>query len=219
LRRRYIQAQEEERLRLAHELHDQTGQSLTAALLELKGIEMQANEPVRNRIRLLRLQLEQMGRTLHHIAWELRPASIDEVGLAAALVNYLSEWSEQIGIEADFHCDDARLDEIPDYSRTSIYRIVQESLTNIAKHAVDATQVSVVIERHDGVLQVMIEDNGGGFDIIAKSATDDKHRGLGLPGMYERLSLIGGSLEIESSVGGGTTVFARIPIQLESSAA
>ena len=139
LRRRYIQAQEEERLRLAHELHDQTGQSLTAALLELKGIEMQANEPVRNRIRLLRLQLEQMGRTLHHIAWELRPASIDEVGLAAALVNYLSEWSEQIGIETDFHCDDARLDEIADYSRTSIYRIVQESLTNIAKHAVDAS--------------------------------------------------------------------------------
>ena len=65
----------------------------------------------------------------------------------------------------------------------------------------------------------MIEDNGGGFDIGAKCATDDKRRGLGLPGMYERLSLIGGSLEIESSVGGGTTVFARIPIQLESSAA
>jgi two-component system, NarL family, sensor histidine kinase UhpB len=229
LRRRHIQAQEEERLRLAHELHDQTGQSLTAALLELKGIETHARGIDRSRIRLLRVQLEQMGRTLHHIAWELRPASIDEVGLAGALSNYLSEWSAQFGIETDFHCDDTGIDALPDYSRTSIYRIVQECLTNIAKHAVGATLVSVVMERHDGVLQVMIEDNGSGFDVGAKglgakglgakAEADDKRRGLGLPGMSERLSLIGGSLEIESSVGGGTTVFVRIPIQLESTAA
>jgi two-component system, NarL family, sensor histidine kinase UhpB len=224
LRRSYIQAQEEERLRLAHELHDQTGQSLTAALLELKGIEKQTNESDRKRIRLLRWQLEQMGRTLHHIAWELRPASIDEVGLAGALSNYLSEWSAQFGIETDFHCDDTGIDALPDYSRTSIYRIVQECLTNIAKHAVGATLVSVVMERHDGVLQVMIEDNGSGFDIGAKGlgaklAPEDKRPGLGLPGMNERLALIGGSLEIESSIGGGTTVFVRVPIQLESTAA
>jgi two-component system, NarL family, sensor histidine kinase UhpB len=219
LRRRYIQAQEQERLRLAHELHDQTGQSLTAALLELKSIEMKANESDRNRIRLLRLQLNQLGQMLHHVAWELRPASIDEVGLAEALANYVSEWSAQYRIEVDFHCNDTNLDELADYSRTSIYRIVQESLTNIAKHASGATSVSVVIERHVGFLQVMVEDDGGGFDTAAKSAADVKRRGLGLPGMRERLSLIGGSLEIESSIGIGTTVFARIPVQLESSAA
>ena len=125
----------------------------------------------------------------------------------------------QYRIEVDFHCDDSRLDVLPDYSRTSIYRIIQEGLTNVAKHADGATLVSVVIERRDGALQVMIEDNGSGFDAGSKARADDKRRGLGISGMYERLSLIGGSLEIESSAGGGTTVFARIPIQMESSAA
>ncbi len=110
LRRRFINAQEQERLRLAHELHDQTGQSLTAVMLELKGVEDSIGEPGRTRLRLLRLQLEQVGQTLHHVAWELRPASIDELGLQVALANYVAEWSEQYGIEADFYCGDLKTD-------------------------------------------------------------------------------------------------------------
>ncbi len=217
LRRRLMQAQEDERLRLAHELHDQTGQSLAAVMLELKGIEQLVNEVGRNRIRGLRAQLDQMGKSLHHVAWELRPASIDELGLASALASYVSEWSEQYGIEADFHCRDAKLDELPEEMRTTIYRIVQEGLNNIAKHASETTTISVVIDRADAILQLTIEDNGGGFDVASQTELAGiRWRGrLGLAGMRERLSLIGGYLEIDSSIGIGTTIFVRIPIERE----
>jgi len=215
LRRRLMQAYEEERLRLAHELHDQTGQSLTAVMLELKGLEPLVDEKGRQRLRMLRKQLDDMGKTLHHVAWELRPASIDELGLAAALENYICEWSAQSGIEADFHCRGGRMDEISDEIRTAIYRVVQESLTNVAKHAHDAATVSVVLDRTDTGLQLTIEDNGPGFDHAMDTGRERKNGGLGLAGMRERLSLIGGRLEVESSLGQGTTIFARIPLNVE----
>ncbi len=110
LRRRFMQAQEGERLRLAHELHDQTGQTLTAAMLELKTLELQLKDEGRNRARTVRQSMEQMGKTLHRVAWELRPASIDELGLTSALGNYVSEWSQQYAIEADFLCRDPSLE-------------------------------------------------------------------------------------------------------------
>jgi PAS domain S-box-containing protein len=169
LRRRFMQAQQDERLRLAHELHDQTGQSLTAALLELKVLEMQLTEDGRRKARMLRSNLEQMGKTLHRIAWELRPASIDELGLTTALSNYVTEWSQQYVFEVDFHCRDLLLDSIADEKRTAIYRIVQEALTNIAKHATGATSVSIVIDRSDSILQLTIKDNGPGFASAPRS--------------------------------------------------
>jgi two-component system, NarL family, sensor histidine kinase UhpB len=216
LRRRFMQAQEQERLRLARELHDQTGQSLTAALLELKGIELLVNDRGRERLRLLRRQMEEIGKTLHRVAWELRPASIDELGLASALANYISEWSAQYRIEADFHCGDPKLDQLTDDVRTTIYRIVQEGLTNIAKHAKQPAGVSIVIERVDATLRLLIEDDGCGFDASpANERAGERNGSLGLAGMRERLALIGGELEIESSVGGGTTVFAHIPLERE----
>jgi PAS domain S-box-containing protein len=217
LRRRFMQAQEDERLRLAHELHDQTGQSLTAALLELKTLESQLKSEGRDRARMLRKSMEQMGKTLHRIAWELRPSSIDELGLTIALGNYISDWSQQYAIETDFHCRDEQLDRIADEKRTAIYRIVQEGLTNIAKHARQATSVSIVIDRMDSLLQLTIEDNGPGFEIDPTIETgDERRRGrLGLAGMRERVSLLGGELEIESSAGAGTTIFARIPLDDE----
>jgi PAS domain S-box-containing protein len=213
LRRRFLRAQEEERLRLAHELHDQTGQGLTAVMIELKGLEAHVRESDRERIRLLRLQLERLGRTLHDVAWELRPASMDELGLASALSEYVSVWSAQYGIDADFLCDDRRVDGLTDEVRTTIYRVVQEGLTNIAKHAPEATSVSVVIERVENTVRVIIEDDGSGFDPVALPSAARDRGGLGLAGMRERLALIGGEVEIESSAGAGTTIFARIPIE------
>ena len=216
LRRRFMQAQEQERLRLAHELHDQTGQTLTAALLELKGIELLVNDGGRDRLRRLRKQMEEMGKTLHRVAWQLRPASIDELGLASALANYVSEWSAQYRIEADFHCADPKLDELSEEVRTTIYRVVQEGLTNIVKHARQPAGVSIVIERVDGTLRLTIEDDGCGFNASpARERAGERKGCLGLAGMRERLALIGGGLEIESAVGGGTTIFARIPIEPE----
>lgn len=145
-------------------------------MLELKGIESLAADPERHRLRVLRRQMEEIGKTLHRVAWELRPASIDEIGLASSLSNYVSEWSMRYGIEADFYCSDSQLDDLSDEIRTTIYRVVQEALTNVAKHAENATEISVVLERGESVLRLTIDDNGCGFDGSALSAPS----GLGL---------------------------------------
>ncbi len=220
LRRRLVQAQEQERLRLAHELHDQTGQSLTAIMLEVKAVEDSINEPERARLRLLRARLEQVGQTLHHVAWELRPASINELGLASALANYLAEWSAQYDIETDFHSSDIAIGALSEEVCTTIYRVVQEALTNVVKHARNATSVSVVIDQGNGKVRLTIEDDGCGFDTASFSEHGDRRDGgLGLAGMRERLMLIGADFEVESSVGIGTTIFARIPLESKRSAA
>ena len=214
LRRRFIQAQEQERLRLAHELHDQTGQSLTGVMLELKGYEDSVSEPERTRLRLIRMQLDRVGHALHHVVWELRPPSIDELGLQSALGDYIEEWSAQYGVDADFHCSGVESDEISEEISTTVYRVVQEALTNVVKHARQATSVSVVIDRTGQNLRLTVEDNGCGFGNDWSSEPKGRRDGgLGLPGMRERLTLIGGEFEVESSVGVGTTIFARIPLE------
>lgn len=219
LRRHLSMAEENERLRLSHELHDQAGQSLIAAILELNEIDALTSGPARERLHLVRKRMEEMGKTLHRIAWELRPPSIDELGLRKALASYVGEWSEQCGTEVDFHCDDPRIDEVADEIGTAVYRVVQEGLTNIVKHAGRPTDVSVIVRRNDATLQVIVEDNGCGFDAAAQRSKAGKRRGLGLDGMRERLSLIGGALEVESTIGGGTTLFARIALDGQGSGA
>jgi signal transduction histidine kinase len=219
LRRHLSMAEENERLRLSHELHDQAGQSVVAAILELNEIDSLMSGPAHERLHLVRKKMEEMGKTLHRIAWELRPPSIDELGLRKALASYIAEWGEQCGTDVDFHCDDPKLDEVPNEIATTVYRVVQEGLTNIVKHARRPSDVSVVIRRPETTLQVTIEDNGCGFDIGAERAKTGNQRGLGLDGMRERLSLIGGTLEVESAVGTGTTIFARVAIDGQRSAA
>jgi two-component system, NarL family, sensor histidine kinase UhpB len=212
LRRRYIQTQESERLRLAQELHDQTGQTLTAVTWEMKKIESLLNGSERDRMRSLRTQMDEVREILHRVARELRPLSIDEVGLTSAVSNYLSEWSSRYGIETDFYCSYSRIDDLPNEARTTIYRIMQEALTNVAKHARNATETSVVViqARNQG-LRLVIDDNGCGFDANALNR-DSGHLGLGLTGMRERIAALGGEIAIESVVGVGTTIFANIPL-------
>jgi two-component system, NarL family, sensor histidine kinase UhpB len=215
-----VHSQEQERLRLAHELHDQTGQSIAGVMLEIKDIENSAKGIDRERFRTLRLQLEQVGQALHRVAWELRPASIDELGLETALANYVMEWSAQYGIAVDFHCGDPGIDRLSDEICTTIYRVVQEALTNIVKHARQATSVSVVIARSAELLQLTIEDDGCGFDPNSLAApSGGLNGGLGLAGMRERLTLIGAEFEIESSVDTGTAIFARVPVGVERTVA
>ena len=213
LRRTLMHAQEQERLRLARELHDEAGQSLAAVQMQLKRIEgAVVSETERVNLRALHSRLEQMGAALHRISFELRPASIDELGLATVLSNYISEWSSHFSIAADFHCRDANLDQLADDMRTTIYRVTQEALTNIGKHAHGVTSVSVVIDRVGGEIRLTIEDDGCGFEAAAADPQDARRqRGLGLAGMRERLAVIGGALEVESS-SEGSTIFARIPV-------
>jgi two-component system sensor histidine kinase DegS len=182
-------------------------------------MESMSNECDRGHLRLIRLQMEQMGKALHQVAWELRPASLDELGLTSALANYTAEWSEQYGIEVDFHSAAPGLDELSNEIRTTIYRVVQEGLTNIAKHAATATSVGVVIERSGSTVVLTIEDDGGGFDAMVKKRPAGERAGLGLAGMRERLLLVGGEFELETSIGGGTTLIARIPVLLAKTAA
>ncbi len=219
LHRHLSTAEEKERLRLSHELHDQAGQSLIAAILELSEIDPRRDEAMRQHLHEVRQRLEEMGKTLHRIAWELRPPSIDELGLRKALASYIEDWGEQCGTEVDFHCDDPSVDQVQSDIGSAVYRVVQEALTNIVKHAQRPASVSVVLRRVNATLQVIIEDDGCGFDVGAVAATAGHSRGLGLDGMRERLLLIGGTLEIESSMGAGTTIFARIPLDSHRSAA
>jgi PAS domain S-box-containing protein len=220
LLRRLMETQEEERSRLARELHDETAQLLAAALLDLNGVERLLQDNPVDGFRRLRADLEEIGRSLHRCAWELRPTSLDDLGLEKALSNYLSDWSARSGLPVDFHCRSAALQNVPTEVATHVYRIVQEALTNVRKHAASATTVSIVIDGNSSKLQVSIEDNGCGFDqeSVAPTALDGPlHRSrFGIAGMRERLSLINGELEIESEPGHGTTLFIRIDPRREA---
>jgi len=152
-----------------------------------------------------------MGKSLHRVAADLRPASIDELGLANSLSNYLADWRQRTGIGADFHCSDNDIDNHSDEIKTAIFRIVQEALTNVAKHARGATMVGVVLSRSASTLRLTIVDDGCGFEPSARPDEGGKRR-LGLAGIRERLRLLGSDLEIESAPGQGTSLFARIPL-------
>lgn len=212
LRRSFLEVQEQQRLSLSRELHDETGQNLAAMMIEMKALDKELGPSGRVRLKALRAQLEQMSQSLYRVAKELRPASIDELGLSNALANYVSEWSDKFGIASDFHCDYDGLDRLPERIRTAIYRIVQEGLTNISKHASNANVASVVINQAADGLRLAIENDSAGVEGPRENHFGDSVGGLGLAGMRERLALLGGEIMIESSHT-RTTLFARIPIQ------
>ena len=203
--RRIVTAQELERRRLARELHDETGQALTTILLGLRTVESaETPDEAKNAVEDLR---ELVLSTLHDVrrlAVELRPKALDDFGLEPALERLTTTFAEQTGIAVDYH---ARIGErLPADIETALYRIVQEALTNIVKHA-QATRVSVVITRQRNGVKALIEDDGVGF---AQEETRD--HGLGLLGMRERLQLVGGRFAIESAAGSGTTLVAEVPV-------
>ena len=202
--RRVVEAQELERRRLARELHDQTGQELTSVLLGLKAVEEAKSDA--ERAKALAAVREQVVETLHDVrrlAVELRPKALDDFGLAAALERLRDTFSEQTGMRVDL---ESRIrDRLPPDVETALYRIVQEALTNIVKHA-QANAVSIVLARKAGAVTALIEDDGRGFN------HDGSGEGLGLLGMGERLALLGGKLKVESSPGAGTTIVAKVPL-------
>jgi PAS domain S-box-containing protein len=211
LQLRLVTLQEEERHRLSRELHDQMGQSLAALMLGLKSLENVDPHQHSGELGFHHLHelANQLAQQVHTVATDLRPTALDDLGLETALSNYLEEWSERCRIHADLHS--AGLNErLPTHIETTVYRIVQEALTNVHKHS-NACNVSVIVEQRDNGLQAIIEDNGRGFDAEALIRAPVKDRRLGLLGMQERIALVGGSLNIESTPGFGTTLFVRIP--------
>ena len=222
LQRRTLQvqlttSQEDERHRIARELHDQMGQHLTALSLGLKLVEKSAtpDSAMAKSIRNLQGLTDQMGREVHHLALELRPTALNDLGLHAAMANYLESWTERSGVRVDFHSSGLEGVRMPPMIETALYRTVQESLTNILKHA-SAKNVSVVLLRSSSQVSAVIEDDGEGFNMNSKSLPGKSSRRLGLLGMQERISLANGSMTVESEPGRGTSVIVRIPLSKET---
>src|ERR1051326_352644 len=212
-----VLAQEDERRRIARELHDQLGQHLTALRLTLETLKSLAVDrpDVVNHVRALQDLAEQLDRDIAFRVWELRPAVVETLGLGAALTEYVGNWSKRFGIDARLRLN-APPGEPPSVeTATTIYRLAQEALNNVVKHAQSA-RVDVILEHAHDSVSLIIEDNGIGFDL---SAIDAAGGGFGLIGMRERTALAGGHLQIESAAGRGTTVILRLPLKASPVAA
>jgi len=204
--RRVVEAQELERRRLARELHDETGQALTSILLGLRSLEdALESEGSRTAAGELRDLVVSTLQDVRRLAVELRPKALDDFGLVPALERLTEGFAEQTGIAVDLEA--AFVEErLPAEVETALYRIVQESLTNVIKHA-RAKRVSILVTRRRGSVMAVIEDDGEGFDPAQVG-----EEGYGLVGMRERVALFDGRLQIESSAGGGTTLAVEVPV-------
>jgi signal transduction histidine kinase len=200
---RAVQGQELERRRLARELHDETGQALTSILLGLRNLESTERDEMIEAVGSLRELVVATLQDVRRLAVELRPTALDDFGLAAALERLAEGFAEQTGAAVEFESQlgDERL---PEEIETALYRIVQEALTNVIKHA-HAERVSIALRKSDGLVTARIEDDGRGF----MESKDGE--GLGLIGIRERVELVSGRLEIESSEGRGTTIVVEVP--------
>jgi two-component system sensor histidine kinase UhpB len=205
-----MRAQEEERRRLARDLHDEVNQALTAILLRLEALAQGAPpEQAAEVAELKRLVNQAMGELLN-LARQLRPSALDDHGLVPAIEAQLKRFSARTGIEVRLRTEGAP-DELGEDVQTALYRITQEALTNVARHA-GATVVEVDLEGDDGRAELRIRDDGAGFDPgqVARNGTPDPGVGLGLSGMAERARLVGGELDLRSAPGSGTTVTLRV---------
>jgi signal transduction histidine kinase len=202
LARRLASAQEDERRRVARDLHDTIGQTLS-------GLSLAAAAGQLDQVRRL---ADELGRELHEVAVRLRPTALDDIGLAAAARVLADDWARRTGVAIEFQAVGLGAGRLPAEVETALYRVVQEALTNAAKHAA-ARRVAVVIGRRAGTAVAVVEDDGAGFDPdVARTPAPGRRAGLGLAGMRERVGLLGGTVEVESQPGQGTTVFARIPL-------
>ena len=205
--RRVVEAQETERARLARELHDETGQALTSILLGLKSLDERVQSAEgRAAVAELRELVVSTLQDVRRLAVELRPAALDDFGLVPAIERLLDTIAEQSGLDVDLQSrlGDRRL---PAEAETALYRIAQEAMTNVLKHA-DARTVRVRLNESENGVTLVVQDDGAGFDPAGV-----RDGGVGLIGMRERITLVGGRLAIESTEGAGTMLSAEVPVQ------
>lgn len=207
-----VTIQEDERRRIARDIHDQLGQQMTALRMQIEALRLRANaQPaLADPIGMASQLSEELDQSIDFLTWQLRPADLDRLGFADALANLVSSWSQRFRIGVD--CDavaTAGLQLALDVE-TNLYRVAQEALHNIHKHA-GASRVKVGFGHRDGAAVLVIEDDGRGFD-PAGVTRGVRNRSLGLVSMRERAALAGGELQIESTAGRGTTVRVRVPV-------
>lgn len=207
-----IVAQEAERARVSRDLHDDIGQALTSVLLGLRLIDgptdQQPDDDLVRRVDELRQLVVDALRRTRRLAFELRPTVLDDVGLAPALTRLVADTAERSGLIIDAVVDSASelLDMTPEIG-TAVYRVVQEALTNVVRHA-RATNASVAVTAAAGRLRTLVEDDGVGFD-----PTELNNGHLGVKGMKERAELVGGTVRVVSAPGSGTTIVLEVPIE------
>ena len=212
LLQKIVGTQEDERRRIARDLHDELGQLLTALRMRLetaRGLCNDDNPKLSEEIDELQLLAKRVDDGVDFLAWELRPAALDDLGLYAALGKYINEWKHYSGITAELLNSSIKKKRFARDAETNLYRIAQEALNNAHKYS-EAKYVSILFEKRGDLVVLIIEDDGVGFD------PDDKMnhlKGIGLLGMRERAALIGGSLEIEAAPERGTTIFVKVPIE------
>ena len=208
--------QEDERRRIARDMHDQFGENLTALSLRiglLKDAAVHAPGLAAHTD-----ALEAIARRLDHdvdeLVWELRPTALDDLGLRAALTNYIQEWAQRTGIAAELHTSGLLDERLASEVETALYRIGQEALNNVAKHS-GAHRVEVILERRSDNVLLIVEDDGVGFEQPENGTAGS---GFGLVGMRERANLVGAHLQIESTPGKGTTVLVRMAVMARTGA-
>jgi len=209
LLQRLIGAQEEERLRIARELHDEAGQALTSMGVGLHLLAEAEDVPpeARRQARELKALSSHTLESLRRLAMELRPPALDRLGLVTALEQYVEEYGRRCGVQADFQAVGLDGRRLASTVEISLYRILQEALTNVARHAA-ATSIAVLLECREGEVVLIVEDDGQGFD----PATPPQNGHLGLHGMRERAETVGGHVTLETSPGAGTTLFVEVPL-------
>jgi PAS domain S-box-containing protein len=207
---RLVFAQEDERRRIAREMHDQFGEQLTALGHRIASLKeaCRGRADLRGPLDALEVVAHQLDRDVDHLVWELRPTALDDLGLQAALATHIQTWSKRAHIAAELHTSGLSDSRLTSQAETTLYRIAQEALTNVAKHS-RAKHVDVILERRADQVVLIIEDDGVGFDPGDAGTT---RQGLGLSGMQERASLVGATIQIESTAGKGTTILVRMAV-------
>jgi signal transduction histidine kinase len=204
-----ITAQEDERKRIARELHDSTSQSLTSLIIGLKTLEDNCQHcRKQNGVVELRSVAGQTLDDVHRLSVQLRPSVLDDLGLPEAIRRHIADYRRRYPLNIDLAITGMDEKRLPPEIETALYRMIQEGLTNIVRHA-EAHTVSICIEYSDDKVLVVIEDDGKGFDVTSVRHQDGH---LGLYGIQERAELLAGKVEIESQIGQGTSLFIEIPV-------
>jgi signal transduction histidine kinase len=212
--RRIVKAEEAERQRMARDLHDHLGQKMTALRLQIEKLynDCEESSAARGSIAPVRALAEEIDRSIGFFSWEYREPDLENTGLFNALKTFVKEWSLQFGIPAVFQQNEKQNPNSFRFdpgTETNLYRIAQEALNNIAKHA-NATTVAMMVQHVEGHLTMVIEDDGDGFD-MSGHMTESGPGGMGLTSMEERAEMIGGTFDIESALGRGTSVIVKVP--------